>query len=219
MFSLQLVSEPLSAGELYPWCFVLDEKNEMGGELTAVFPNLIHYRVKMNTWPEQKSQHGIKRAEKVELGFVSGHKLKKSTNSVLSKLLNIFCRGGNTVWGLRIVEAAPLPWWLSTAPCSHALSGKPDPNIYRHTHMCSHTEEQEVQRRLNLKMCVVRLEAHMPLWREGGPGSVRVWGGDEAGSWDIERQVDGPTDTDWLSPLRAVHWQVEASVKNCVTHV
>ncbi len=76
------------------------------------------------------------------------------------------CSGGTVGW-LRVVKAAPLPRWLSTVACSHALPGKPDPNIYRHTHMCSHTEEQEVQRRLNLKMCVVRLEACTSLWREG----------------------------------------------------
>lgn len=38
--------------------------------------------------------------------------------------------------------------------------------------MCSHTEEQEVQRGLDLKMCVVRLEACVSLERRkaGGEG-------------------------------------------------
>lgn len=50
--------------------------------------------------------------------------------------------------------------------------------------MCSHTEEQEVQRRLNLKMCVVRLAVHTSLWREGRQveGDRAARGDDEAGS-------------------------------------
>lgn len=49
--------------------------------------------------------------------------------------------------------------------------------------MCSHTEEQEVQRRLNLRMCVVRLEACMSMWRAGEAGAVAEGGWrDEEGS-------------------------------------
>lgn len=86
---------------------------------------------------------------------------------------------------------------------------------------CSHTEEQEVQRRLNLRMCVVpSASMHVSLeGREAGSGGPSCAGeNDEAGSWDVERQVDGPRDTDWLSPLRAVQWQVGASIKNHATH-
>lgn len=86
---------------------------------------------------------------------------------------------------------------------------------------CSHTEEQEVQRRLNLRMCVVpSASMHVSLeGREAGSGGPSCAGeNDEAGSWDVERQVDGPRDTDWLSPLRVVQWQVGASIKNHATH-
>lgn len=38
------------------------------------------------------------------------------------------CSGGTVGW-LKVFKAAPLPWWVSTVACSHALPGKPDPNI------------------------------------------------------------------------------------------
>lgn len=113
-----------------------------------------------------------------------------------------------------------LPHFLGDSALLHVpmrSQGNPIP-IFRG---CSHTEEQEVQRRLNLRMCVVSSASmHVSLeGREAGSGGPSCVGeNDEAGSWDVERQVDGPRDTDWLSPLRAVQWQVGASIKNHATH-
>ena len=52
--------------------------------------------------------------------------------------------------------------------------------LQAYTHVLTHREEQEVQWRLNLKMCVVRLEACTSLWREGEAGGE---GGGWRGAW------------------------------------
>lgn len=55
------------------------------------------------------------------------------------------CSGGTVGW-LRVAKAALLPRWLSAVACSHTLPRKPDPSIYRHTHMCSHTQRNRKYR-------------------------------------------------------------------------
>lgn len=123
--------------------------------------------------------------------------------------------GGDTVGWLRVFKAALLPWWLSSVARSHALPPSTRETwsqylqAHTHTHVLTHTDEQEVQRRLDLMMCVVRLEVNTASLERR---AAACWGPDHDGG-DEERQVDRPTDTDWLSPLQAVHWQVGASVK------
>lgn len=112
--------------------------------------------------------------------------------------------------GCGVFKAAPLPLWVSTAARSHALQSSARGNlipIFTGVHACAHPQRNRKYREdKNLKMCVVCLEACII--------SPERRGHDKAGSWDTERQVDRPADTDWLSPLGAVQRQVGASVKN-----
>lgn len=67
--------------------------------------------------------------------------------------------------------------------------------LQAYTHALTHREEQEVQWRLNLKMCVVRLEACTSLWREGEAGGEGGHGGRGVRRWETGGRANGHRQT------------------------
>lgn len=123
----------------------------------------------MQTTALNKKDSNVFRNFKISL-FPSVNLFEKSLDHLLSVLSSLF--------------PAELQWWhgwvaegsqscpassVTQRCCMFPYAPKETRSQYlqAYTHVLTHTEEQEVQRRLNLKMCVVRLEVCMSLWREG----------------------------------------------------